>query len=160
MDLASKWTLGITIGMWIANLICLWLVWSVKKGLVTRTEYEENREAARLEKAREEAALDDRIQIVHGRVNKTNDRLDKAEAERRVLVERIEHMPKAEDFHRLDKRMEQMHGDVRTLSATVSGLDDTMKKIEHPLNMVVQHHFDLLRDREVAEKLKGGGEKK
>ncbi len=119
--------------------VAMWGVWSMKKGLVTRDAYEKDRKEDGNAREAERTRYAEDVQQIHARVNRANDRIDDRKREHAVLKERVDALPAKDDVHGLGKSVEELRGDVKGLTARVDGLGQILARIEHPLNLLLEH---------------------
>jgi hypothetical protein len=97
--------------------VMAWVVWSLRKQFMTRE------------------SCDGRCGQVEERQSKADSRMTEMEAAQRS-------MPTAKDINSLNGKLGGIEGEIKALLATVRGQADTMRRIEHPLNLLLEHHLN------------------
>lgn len=96
--------------------VLAWIFWSMRKSFVPREHCD-------------------------GHCKDADERAGKAEARMAQLETAQQSLPKAEDVGGIKDRMGHIEGELKALVATVQGQAEIMKRIELPLNQLMQFHI-------------------
>lgn len=94
----------------------MWLLWSLRREFVRRTDCE---------------------QCMNGlgvRVGETKNRLQTVEL-------KVESMPKISAVHEIMLAIEEVKGEQKALTERIAGLSEILRRLEHPLDLLTQHHI-------------------
>ncbi len=94
----------------------MWLLWSLRREFVRRSDCE---------------------QCMNGlgiRVGETKTRLQAVEL-------KLESMPKVTAVHEIMLALEEVKGEQKALAERIAGLSEILRRLEHPLDLLTQHHI-------------------
>lgn len=74
-------------------------------------------------------------------------RLDQLEKSQDRLANRLDATPSREELHELKIEISELDGKMGRLSAQMEGMTDVLKRLETPLNMMMEHHMNSGRDK-------------
>jgi hypothetical protein len=138
MDQVPEWinvALGIAgaVGSVISSLGAL-AIWAIRHSLVTRDEMAKHEN----EHAEEHRRLEEQHNAEHRKLDR---RLEDGEREFATIKKDIEHLPDADHWMELTGRVIAVEGSVNTMAAKFEGLSETLKRIEVPLNIIVENYI-------------------
>ena len=111
--LKDWWPVLVVLG----NLLGLWLMWSMTKKFMTREDC-----------AKCAGALTERVGTL--------------ESQRTCVDIKLDRLPQVEALHEMALRQEELAGEIEALKATIVGFRDLLRRIEHPLNLMLEGHLN------------------
>lgn len=111
--LKDWWPVLVVIG----NLLGLWLMWSMSRKFMTREDCGACRE-------------------------KLGIRVTSLESSQCSLDNKIDRRPPLEALHEIALKQQELAGDVEALTREVAGVKELLERIEHPLNLLMEHHLN------------------
>ena len=109
---AFGWALGLA-----ANLLVLWIGWSLRKKFVTHEDFSAHHEAEVQHRA------------------STSERLAKHDASLTRLDDRVSALPSKESMHNLALQLASIQGEMR-------GMRDIMERVENQSNLLLREHME------------------
>lgn len=96
--------------------VLAWIFWSMRKSFVPREHCD-------------------------GRCKEGEDRMGNAESRMSALEMAHKVMPSTRDINNLSGRLGTIEGELKGMSATLEGQAEVMRRIETPLNLLLQYHL-------------------
>lgn len=112
--LVREWWPGIAL---LINVLALWIMWSLRQQFVTRKHCNSCQEK-----------LDARVSTL--------------EQQKTCVDIKLDNLPQMEAMHEMSLRQEQLSGEIAALKATIEGLKELLKRLERPLDLMVEGHLN------------------
>lgn len=110
----------------ILNVLGVWVMWSIGRGLVTKREFEEHARANAHERKKE-------IEVINKRISDVDAKIAGHEREQTRLTTLIEGLPTQQQITSLSSKIAEV-------GAGVEGLG-------HQMSLLLEHHLDLAKPK-------------
>lgn len=101
----------------VMNFLGMWIMWSMSKKFMTR---------------------EDCSKCAGG----IGDRVATLEKQKTCVDIKLDSLPQVETLHEISLRQEQLSGEIAALKATIDGLKELLKRLERPLDLMVEGHLN------------------
>ena len=99
------------------NCLAAWIMWSARQQFVSRKH-------------------------CNGCHEKIDDRVSTLEKQKTCVDIKLDKLPQIEALHEIALRQEQLAGQQSSLATELAGVKDLLERIEHPLNLLMEHHLN------------------
>ncbi|MFZ5427196.1 MAG: DUF2730 family protein [Thermodesulfobacteriota bacterium] len=107
----------------LVNGLAVWVMWSMSRKFMTRED------CARC-------------------AGNITARVETLEKQKTCVDIKLDNLPQMEALHQIALRLEELAGDQEALKATIDGLRDLLRRVEHPLNLLLEGHLNGKRRSE------------
>jgi hypothetical protein len=73
---------------------------------------------------------------------KISERVSTLEKQKTCVDIKLDNLPQIEALHAIALRQEELAGDLAALKATIDGLRDLLRRVETPLNLMLEGHLN------------------